>query len=261
MKNTFTCLLGIILIFPGIYSCSKNEPQQYAAPAAQPQSATGNYHFNPNPGALHNKVVRAYISANPQEQSVFTKAEVLQMNRDLLSIMADEGYYEGQLDNLTILAEEMLAGMEAIGYFNAAGTLKSTQELKELPLYADNDNPLQKAIHKINLQQTDAAAFIQAAKSEMNNLSGTAFQATALSFSSIIDSSYAMTPGLVTFVFPSITLPSAGTIRVAYADAKGYIEGTKAAQDLGKNSLQQDIWGMTYATTRSVQQIKRELGM
>lgn len=262
MKNTFTCLLSFTLIFSGIYGCNKNEVKQHPTPVAQLQSATGHNSSTLNHGALHNKVVWAYISAKPQEQTAFTKAEVLQMTRDILTIMADEGYYEGHLEEPEVLSAEMLAGMEAIGYFNTSGKLKSTQELKELPLYADNDNPLQKIINKINLIQAGTGAdFILAAKNEMNNLSGTAFQATALAFNSIIDSSYAMTPVLVTFALPSLMLPSASNLRVAYADAKGYTEGTKAAQDLGKNSLQQDIWGMTYSTTRSVQQLKRELGM
>ncbi len=260
MKNTFTCLFSMFLIFSGIYGCKKNEQQQPVA-AVQVQSSTTHGSLNQNPGALHNKVVWTYINNNPQEQKEFTKTEVLQMTRDVLNIMSDGGYYEGALNDIDGLASEMLAGMEAIGYFTASGKLKSIQELKELPLHADNDHPLQKAIYKINLLQTEAATFIPAAKSEMNNLSGTDFQGTGAAFNSIIDSSYAMTPGLVTFALPSIILPSASNLRIAYADAKGYTEGTKTARDLGKNSLQQDIWGMTYSTTRSVQQLKRELSM
>lgn len=260
MKNTFTCLLSFLLVFCGIYGCNKNEPQQPSVPSAQLQSATGHGNLNPNPGALHNKVVWVYMSAHPQEQLTFTQTDVLQMTRDVLGIMADEGYYEGYLDDLGALATEMRAGMEALGYFNSSGHLKGTQELKELPLYPNNDHPLQQVINKINFNQNNTTAeFILAAKSEMNTLTGTAYELQAMAFNSIIDSSAAFTPQFINFALPTIFLPSASNLRIAYADAKGYIEGTKAAQNQGKNTVQQDIWGMTYSTTRSIQQFKREL--
>lgn len=262
MKNTFTCLLSIIFVFSGIYGCNKNEPHRLSAPAAQLQSATGHGNLNPNPGALHNKVVWTYMSSHPQEQIAFTKMDVLQMTRDVLGIMADEGYYGGHLDNPGALATEMLAGMEAIGYFNSSGHLKSTQELKELQLYANNDNPLQQVINKINLNQSNTTTeFILAAKSEMNTLTATPYEFQATAFNSIIDSSAALVPPFMDFTLPTVFLPSASELRIAYADAKGYIEGSKAAQNQGKNTVQQDIWGMTYSTTRSIQQFKRELGM
>ncbi|GEM_PF-1655168 len=262
MKNTFTCLWSMLLIFSGIYGCNKKEPQQPYSPAAQLQYATGHGNLNPNPGALHNKVVWVYMSAHPQEQLAFTQTDVLQMTRDVLSIMADEGYYEGHLDNPGALATEMLAGMEAMGYFNSSGHLKSSQELKELQLYANNDNPLQQVINKINVNQSNTTAeFILAAKSEMNTLTTTAYATQAMAFNSIIDSSAAITPRFINFALPTVFLPSASDLRIAYADAKGYIEGSKAAQNQGKNTVQQDIWGMTYSTTRSIQQFKRELGM
>lgn len=262
MKNTFTCLLSILLIFSGIYGCNKNGLQQLPAPATQLQSVTGYGNLNPNPGALHNKVVWAYMSAYPQEHIDFTKTDVLQMTREVLGIMADEGYYEGHLDDLGALATEMLAGMEAMGYFNSSGHLKNTQELKELQLYPNNDNPLQQVINKINLNQSSTTAgFILAAKSEMNTLTATTYEFQAMAFNSIIDSSAAFIPRFMTFTLPTIFLPSASDLRIAYADAKGYTEGARAAQNLGKNSVQQDIWGMTYSTTRSIQQFKRELGM
>lgn len=262
MKNTFTCLLSILLIFPGIYGCNKNEPRQPSAPAAQLQSATGHGNLNPNPGALHNKVVWTYMSAHPQEQTAFTQTEVLQMTRDVLGIMADEGYYEDHLNDLGALATEMLAGMETIGYFNSSGHLKSAQELKELQLYTNNDHPLQQVINKINLIQSNTTTeLILAAKSEMNTLTTTAYATQAIAFNSIIDSSAALVPSFMTFSLPTVFLPSASDFRIAYADAKGYIEGTKAAQNQGKNTVQQDIWGMTYSATRSIQQFKRELGM
>lgn len=260
MKNTFTCLFSMLLICSGIYGCAKNEQQQPVA-AVQVQSSTTHGSFNQNPGALHNKVVWTYMNNNPQEQIAFTKTDVLQMTRDVLGIMADEGYYEGHLDDIGTLATEMLAGMEEMGYFTISGQLKSTQELKDLPLYSSTDNLLQKVINKINLNQSSTAAeFIAAAHDEMNSLTSTAYETQAVAFNSIIDSSSALVPRFMNFALPAILLPSGSNLRIAYADAKGYLEGTKAARDLGKNTLQQDIWGMTYSTTRSAQQFKREIG-
>lgn len=263
MKNTFTCLCSIILVLSGLYGCRKAEPQQqFSAVPAEIQSGTAHSSLNPNPGALHNRVVWTYMSAHPEEQAIFTKMDVLQMIREVLTIMADEGYYEGHLDEPGALSSEMLAGMEAMGYFTGSGYLKNSQELKELRLYVNDDDPLQKVINKINLKQSSTVAdFILAAKSEMNTLDATVYAAQVTAFNSIIDSSAAMTPRFVNFALPTIFLPSASNLRIAYADAKGYTEGTRAAQNQGKNTVQQDIWGMTYSTTRSVQQFKRELGL
>lgn len=261
MKNTFTCLFVIAFVFSGIYACNKSKPERSSA-ADKVQFSAVHGSLNLNPGGLHNKVVWTYMNNKPQEQTEFTKADVLQMTRDILAIMSDNGYYEGYINDVDMLSAEMLAGMEAMGYFNTAGTLKSAQELKELHLYPDDDNLLQKVINKINANPTSSVTeFIQSAKADMNTLSNTAYHNEALAFKSIIDSSAAFVPDFMIISLPTIFLPSASNLRIAYADAKGYTEGTKAAQNLGKNAVQQDIWGMTYSTTRSVQQFKRELGI
>lgn len=261
MRHTFSCLLILSCVFSGIYSCNKSKPQQGPAPAITERVMGAQGSLNPDPGALHNIVVWAYMSVNPEEQIDFTKAEVLQMTRDMLSIMKDKACYQ-DLGDIDLLAGEMMSGMEEMGYFNASGKLKNSQELKALPLYADNEQPLQKVINKINLNQTTSVTeFIAAAKTDMNTLSHTAHSTAALGFNSIIDSSEALTPRLMSLGIPTIFLPDASHLRIAYADAKGYTEGTKAAQNQGKNVVQQDIWGLTYSTTRSVQQMKRELGI
>lgn len=260
MRHTFICLLIISFVFSGIYGCSKSTPEQSPAPATTEQVMGAQGSLSPDPGALHNIVVWAYLSVKPEEQTEFTKAEVLQMTRDMLSIMTDKGCYQ-DLGDIDLLAAEMLSGMEEMGYFNASGKLKNSQELKELPLYTDNNHPLQKVINKINQHPTSSVTeFIAAAKTDMNTLSQTAHSKSALGFNSIIDSSEALIPRLMSLSIPTIFLPDASHLRIAYADAKGYTEGTKAAQNQGKNVVQQDIWGLTYSTTRSVQQLKRELG-
>lgn len=261
MRNTFICLLIITFVFSGIYSCNKATPEQSPVPAITEQLMGTQGSLSPNPGALHNIIVWAYMSAKPQEQAEFTKSEVLQMTRDMLSIMSDKECYQ-DLGDIDLLAAEMLTGMEAMGYFNASGKLKNSQELKELPLYTDNEQPLQKVLNKINMNPASSVSeFIAAAKADMQTLSQTAYSKSALGFNSIIDSSEALIPRLTSLGIPTIFLPDASHLRIAYADAKGYTEGTKAAQDQGKNVVQQDIWGLTYSTTRSVQQLKRELGI
>ncbi|OJV54725.1 MAG: hypothetical protein BGO31_07070 [Bacteroidetes bacterium 43-16] len=259
MRNTLTYLLLLSFIFSGIYACNKSEHDTAKTNAGEQASAIHGT-LNMNPGALHNEVVSSYMSDHPQGQTDFSKAEVLQMTKDILLIMSEKDYYEGYLLQVDDLAAEMLLGMEASGYFNASGKLKSAQELKELKLYPDN-NSLQKVIDKINVNPTDSLEeFIVFAQTGMNTLLNSAYHAEALAFNSIIDSSAASAPRIMSSVLPTILFPSGSEIRVAYADAKGYTEGTKTAKDLGKNVVQQDIWGMTYSTTRSAQQLKRELG-
>lgn len=260
MRHTFICLLIITFLFSGIYGCNKSTPEQSPAPAIQEQVMGSQGNLSPDPGALHNIVVWEYMSIKPEEQIEFTKAEVLQMTRDMLSIMKDNDCYQ-DLGDIDLLAAEMMSGMEEMGYFNTSGKLKNSQELKLLPLYTDNEQPLQKVINKINLNQSSSVTeFIVAAKADMNTLSQSAHSKSALGFNSIIDSSEALIPRLMSLGIPTIFLPDASHLRIAYADAKGYTEGTKAAQNQGKNVVQQDIWGLTYSTTRSVQQLKRELG-